>query len=732
MTDTNKAPAPDRAGPKAHFSIPTVVVLALMGIGIATVSTAVLVVASVWRTQEAVSETSAHAELAIVDLLKHELAPALDFGDKDEAIRVLDRLLSHPDTRYIAVLDADGALFARRSTGISPGRVEQLDKGSFRDQELVRGMRMLVADIGRETNDSEHAVGRLIIGLSRATEAHLQQKNWRDGLLFGALVLLCVAILAMLLARFTARPIGRLTLAIQRVSGEGDLGVRVRESRLREIGELTRAFNTMMAKLQAAMVSKEAAETANKAKSAFLATISHELRTPLNAILGYAQLMQRDQALTDDLRKNVVTINRSGDHLLQLINDVLEMSKIEAGSAVVSTEAFDLHALLQEVLSIFQVRARVKKISLDLHISASLPRYVSSDQGKIRQLLINLLGNALKFTKYGGIVVHAEAAEANSKGVQMALTVEDSGVGIETAALDRIFKPFEQATAGQQSMGGTGLGLAISREFCRLLGGELHVESEVGKGSIFRAELHATLARQSQLAHEDSSQHIVGIALGAEPPRVLVVDDNQVNRELIIDTLKPLGFVLKEACDGVEAVAASESWRPDLILMDLAMPEMDGYEATRRIKATEHGARTPVIAVTASSLESDRKKSDEAGLDGYLRKPFRRAQLMDEIVKHLMARVRVEQPEPDGLQPEPIDVSSLDASSLAPLPPALRVELAAAGIAADTERLNDLLRQVAAIDVVLSAALATLVEDFEYDKLLDLLNSPDLQKDEAS
>ncbi len=324
---------------------------------------------------------------------------------------------------------------------------------------------------------------------------------------------------------------------------------------------------------------KEAAEAASQAKGAFLANMSHELRTPLNAILGFTQLLARDDNLTLDQRDNLATIQRSGQHLLTLINDVLDMSKIEAGRMALRPENFDLRHMLNDLEEMFRLRATNKHLMLDFDLTSDLPRYLYADEGKLRQVIINLLGNAVKFTVAGGVALRA-AYHTD----RLSIEVEDSGPGLTAEELTLIFRPFVQVASSQTAHEGTGLGLSISYEFVRLMGGELRVSSVPDHGSVFSFDIPVTLSPADSVPTIPEARRVIGLEPNQPKYRLLIVDDRDTSRRLLVKLLAPLGFDVREAIDGREALAVWADWQPHLIWMDMRMPVMDGHEATRHIK----------------------------------------------------------------------------------------------------------------------------------------------------
>lgn len=382
---------------------------------------------------------------------------------------------------------------------------------------------------------------------------------------------------------------------------------------------------------QALKAAKEEAERANRSKSDFLSHMSHELRTPLNAILGYAQLMQRSQHLGTEDTQYVNTINRSGNHLLTLINDVLEMSKIEAGQLHLKPVSFDLYKFLTELEDLFSLKAAHKQLQLSFHGQALVPRYIKTDQSKLRQVLINILGNAIKFTQTGQIDLYV-SVDAQT----LAFRISDTGPGIDPASLDRLFYAFEQGNIGLQSREGTGLGLSISKKFVRLLGGDLTVDSKEGQGSTFIFNLPLVIADEVTMGN-DHEPALQPIALAPDQPqfRILVVDDEHTNRQPLVEFLGSMGFSVQEATNGQTAISIWKDWQPHLIWMDMQMPQMDGYQAAQQIKATSQGKHTIVIALTASVFEENKQKVLDAGCDDFVRKPFRQEEVLQKMAAHL-------------------------------------------------------------------------------------------------
>jgi signal transduction histidine kinase/DNA-binding response OmpR family regulator len=467
---------------------------------------------------------------------------------------------------------------------------------------------------------------------------------------------------------------------------------------------------------------KDAAEAANRAKSAFLANMSHEIRTPMNAILGFSQLMMRDQNLDARQSQYLGTINRSGEHLLALLDDILEMSKIEAGRTTLTATTFDLPALLTDLEMMFRVRTDGKKLSLSVELIGDVPRYIVADIKKLRQVLINVLGNAVKFTERGGIGLRVRADRRSATSPCLRVEVEDTGPGISADEQGKLFRHFEQTQTGQLAGTGTGLGLAISREFVRLMGGDITVSSKVGEGTIFAIQLPLSESEAHAILPIDPPRQVLGLRPGQGECRVLIADDIEENRQLMAQLLAPAGFAIRLATNGAEAVQVFEEWRPNLILMDFRMPVMDGHEAIRRIRAMTGGDVTKIIAVTASAMEENRQSLLEIGADDFISKPFREAEVFQKIHLHVgVEYIYADHP----VAPEEGD-AELTPLSLAAWPQDVLRSMREAVITADLDQLLATIQEVQSRDPRIARGLRRLAESFQYQKLHDLLGTGDV------
>jgi PAS domain S-box-containing protein len=497
----------------------------------------------------------------------------------------------------------------------------------------------------------------------------------------------------------------------------------------RDITERVLAQERLREAKAAADKARFAAEAANRAKSAFLANMSHELRTPLNAILGFSQLMMRESreggsALTAEQQENLETIGRSGQHLLGLINDVLELSKIEAGRVALQTESFDLHCLLDGLEEMFHLRAAEKGLMLIFDRAPDVPRFVRTDEGKLRQVLMNLLGNAVKFTREGGVTLRVACSDLPGSfregGRRLLFEVEDTGPGIAPHELDAVFDPFKQTASGQQSSEGTGLGMPISRQFVRLMGGDLTFSSELGVGSLFKFDVQIELADAADVPTAQPARRVIALEPDQPTYRLLVVEDREASRRLLVKLLAPLGFEVREAVNGQQAIEIWEDWKPHLIWMDMRMPVMDGHEATQRIKATTQGQATVIVALTASAFEEDRTMILSGGCDDFVRKPCREEEIFDTLAKHLGVRFVFE----EGAQPIGVPTEAtagvLTAAALAALPADWVASLHGAASQLDADLILALLDQIREQNASLADGLASLVHDFRFDTIMAL------------
>ena len=484
---------------------------------------------------------------------------------------------------------------------------------------------------------------------------------------------------------------------------------------------------------------KQAAEAANIAKSEFLANMSHELRTPLNAIIGFTQVMSRDRSLSSEHQQHVNIISRSGEHLLELINDILQMSKIEAGKITLNTNSFDLYRLLDDLKAMLQLKALSKGLQLIIDCTTDVPQYVETDERKLREVLINLLGNAIKFTGKGSVTLRVRAKQGNenrsfsenSKEVQptsycLTFEVEDTGPGIALEERNALFTPFGQTETGRNSQEGTGLGLAISQKFVQLMGGgDITVSSTLGKGTTFAFNIQIATSSASEIQTAQETRKVIGLAPDQPDYRILIVEDNLENRLLLVKLLTSVGFSVCEAENGQEAIALLSSYSPHLILMDMRMPVMNGYEATRQIKAHLKGQATAVIALTASALEEDREAILSAGCDDFMCKPFREESLWEKIAQQLGVHYLYEESEVRG-EDEAVRDESIPSDEslkyhLSQMPREWVEKLYQAALKGLDHVIIQLLEQIPETHVPLANTLEDWANNFLFDRVIDLI-----------
>lgn len=478
-----------------------------------------------------------------------------------------------------------------------------------------------------------------------------------------------------------------------------------------------------------ARIAKEHAETANLAKSMFLANMSHELRTPLNAVLGFSRQLRNDANATDRQKSILDIITRSGEHLLELINNILDLAKIESGKIVLEETNTDLHQLVHDIYDLMRPRSAGKGLKFILDIPNDLPRLIRVDAGKLRQVLINLIGNAIKFTPAGSITLqityrrqHTDAAATNdepstSDTLWLRFEVADTGIGISSEDTRRLFEAFVQLSKEPTKESGTGLGLVISKRNVELMGGKIEVSSQPNQGTSFNFSIPVQTADAPSLQPVRHRRRITGLADGQRPYRLLIAEDQPENRLLLRCILEPLGFELSEAVNGQEAVTVCRTWHPDLIFMDIRMPVMNGIEATRRIRADAAESKTKIVAVTAHALEDERLEILESGCDEFIRKPFHENDIFDALTRHLGVVFRHDDtPATEAPADDPLDITELRH-----LPENLIRDLQSAAELLDRDRCIDVADRIRAFDGKTARAVTHLIDTFQYRDLLQLV-----------
>ncbi|MEA5537722.1 PAS domain S-box protein [Limnoraphis robusta Tam1] len=466
---------------------------------------------------------------------------------------------------------------------------------------------------------------------------------------------------------------------------------------------------------------KEAAEAASQAKGTFIANMSHELRSPLNAILGFARILKNDSKLSSYQRKNADIIYRSGEHLLNLINQVLDLAKIEANRTTLDLTDFHFDALLDDIYNMFSLKTESQGLNLNIQKASDVPSYICTDEMKLRQVLINLLSNAVKFTKQGSITLRVFVASESSDPVMLNFEVEDTGAGIAPEEQTHLFEAFNQTEAGRKIQHGTGLGLTICREFVQLMGGKISLDSQQNVGSIFRFNIAAKTLKLPSKTSPLKIDKIIGLAPEQPAYRLLVVDDNSANRRLLVQLLTPLGFAVQEAENGAEAITLWQQWQPDLIWMDLRMPVLDGYQATRQIRQQEQFQNVTnsviIIAISANQLPEDHQT---LGFNHFIHKPFEELEIFTALQQHLGVQYRYAESISEQCEKS---VNTDGWQTVANLPEHTLKKLEDALILGDPQIIQQTIQSLNNPNNHLAETLTLWADRFEYSRILDLIRS---------
>jgi signal transduction histidine kinase/DNA-binding NarL/FixJ family response regulator len=567
-------------------------------------------------------------------------------------------------------------------------------------------------------------------------------KNYQQTILMCFCALILSVIIGVLTSRWIIKPILHLNTSAKEIAeGRWDRTIQVKRSD--ELGELSITFNHMAKQLKAffetlekrveertleltdknkqLQQAKQKAEIANKAKSEFLAHMNHELRTPLNTILGLVQMITLSQKISKEMQGDFAIIQRNSNHLLHIINQILDFSKIESGNVTMNNCSFDLYILLHELKNMFNIKSRQKGISLSVNRKSNVPQYIHGDDVKLRQVLINLLDNAFKFTKKGGIQIDVtRTGKSIDSCIELHFSITDTGEGIAAEEMDKLFETFTQTETGKKACKGTGLGLPISKKLIQLMGGDIVAKSHIGQGTTFQFFIQTKIAAKKdmdRIHNMHSSIDMDAIKPEDKEFRILIVDDKSDNRTMLTKILKSLGFKIREAINGQEAFDMWDSWKPHLIWMDIQMPLMNGYEAVEKIrKAEPENEHVVIIAITAITLEKNREEAFKKGFDDYLVKPCELSQICNLMNKHLGIQC-VYDMKTNSEQLTDNEITQI----LKTLPEKQFLDLKNAIEMLDYEKTKIIVQHITKQNKQLGSVLIELIEQFQFERLHQLI-----------